>query len=367
MPMVSICGKLLLWASSCLVTAAGGSTSERETFAHVQSRPIVTGCLDSCGFEDTQCVTECQVCVEHHSCGVVTKCDVCEKQVLATRRAAIKSDVRAVDSGGKSLIHEGLRVKLLTAKMDRQDAQHALLFTRDQVITAQTTADYYTQQRSQKKDQLGAAREKKVGAKKKVHKWSKKNMERLERAKRRLHEAEQEEAEEQKKMKEAKAELRDAHLRVKKAKKDDADEKVLKKAELDEWTAQRRVEEEKQKVEDLKDSVVKRKREAKWVDRHLRQQVEGKQDDIESAAAELQQAEIHEKEALHALTQKREDYRQQIKRTEAAENRVERLEKEVDEHPLPEKATPDRRAAFRSMGLGSSVGLLPFLSLWIAL
>lgn len=364
--MVPIGLQLVLALSAiCTVT---GRISKKNDLLHMQSRPIVTGCLDNCGFEDTQCVTECQVCVEHHSCDVITNCKACEEQVLKTRRSALKADVRAVDSGGKSLIHEGLRVKYLNAQMDLEEEEHKLLLARDDVITAQTTADWSSQERSEKSHALRAARQKKVGAQESVHRWSKKNAERLERAKHRLREAEQEAQEEQEKLKAAKTLLRKAHQRVKKAKEEEADEEVLKKAEEQEWVAQRRVEEEKQKVEELQDAVAKRKKEAKWVDKHLKKRVEGKQDDIEVAAKDLKDAQKGEKQAFKLLREKREAYRLQIKRSEAAEDNVERLEKELDEHPLPGQKPPSesKRPALHSAALPSSVSLLALMSLWLA-
>lgn len=363
-PKLPIRGKLLL-ALNCLLSTAS-SISEHKV--NLERRPIVTGCLDACGYKDTQCVTECQVCVEHHSCSHVNKCKVCEKQVLSTRRAALRADVRAVDSGGKSLIHEGLRVKYLNARIALQDAQRHLLLTRDDVITAQTTATYSAQERSEKAKALQAARQKKVGAQKTVHRWSKKNAARLERAKRRLREAEQEALKKKKELKAAKAELQEAHARVKEAKEEEADEKDIQKAEKEEWKAQMRVEEESQKVEKLQEAVHKRKKEAKWVDKHLRQQVEGKQDDIEVAAENLEVASVQEKQSLKTLQNAREAYKMQIKRSEAAEERVDRLEKELEEHPLPgKKSPPERKPAFRSVAFCSAVGLLPLLSLWMVL
>jgi len=356
----------LLWALNFIVYAAALTTEQ----GVLQRRPIVTGCLDACGYKDTQCVTECQVCVEHHSCSVVSECKACEDQVLATRRAALRADVRAVDSGGKSLIHEGLRTKWLKARIDLQDAQRNLLLARDDVITAQTTATWSSQERSEKAEELRAAQEKKVGAQKTVHRWSKKNAAKLERAQRRLREAEQEAVEEQKKLKAAKAELRDAHIRVKEAKDEEADEKDIHKAEEEEWEAQRRVEEERQKVKELQDAVRKRKKEAKWVDKHLRKQVEGKQDDIEVAEASLEAAKVHEKQTLKTLQKAREAYRLQIKRSESAEDRVDRLESELEEHPLPGKHKPSERKpehAFRSVSFCRAVGLLPLFILWMLL
>lgn len=364
--MVPICGKLFL-AFSYICTAVG-STSEKEVSLHVQNRPIVTGCLDSCGYKNTQCVTECQVCVEAHSCGEIHTCKTCEKRVLAMQRAQKNSDPRSWDSGGKSLIHEGLRVKYLKAQQDLQDAQHNLMVAREGVITAQTSADYSSQERTEKTKELREAREKKAGAEKTVHRWSKKNAARLERAQRRLREAEQEAEEEYKKLKKLNAELRRAHRRVKKAKEEEADEKVLKKAEEEEWEARRRVEEEEQKVEDLENAVEKRKKEAKWVDKHLRKQVKGKQDDIEAAARELEEAEQREKKALQVLQNAKEAYVLEIKRSEEADDRVTRLEKQLEEHPLAgpsQKHFADQRASLRSMGLRSSVGLLFLLSCWI--
>lgn len=355
-----------------IIFTTASLTSGREVLLHTQSRPIVTGCLDACGYKDTQCVTECQVCVEHHSCGAVTNCEVCEKQVLATRRASLKADFRTTDSGGQSLIHEGLRVQYLTAQINLEDEQHKLFLARDEVITAQTTYDYSSKERSDKAHDLRAARKHKVGAQESVHRWSKKNAERLERAERRLQEAREEAVEEQKKLKEEKAELRKAHRRVKQIKQkvedEEEDQDALKKAKEEEWDAQRRVEEEKQKVEERQDAVTKRKKEAKWVDKHLKQRVEGKQDEVEVAADNLQDAENREKQAFKVLKEKREAYKLQIKRSEAAEDKVARLEKELEEHPLPGKhrALETTHAAVHSVAFSVTVGALPLLSLWLA-
>lgn len=377
--MVPFSRKLLL-ALSCVFTAVG-EASTRASLLHVQSKPIVTGCLDACGYKDTQCVTECQVCVEHRSCGTVNNCRICEKQVLQMRRHAIQADPRSTDSGGKSLIHEGLRVKYLKAQQDLQDTQHNLMVAREGVITAQTSAEYSTQELEKEEHELREARAKKLGAQETVHRWSKKNEARLERARRRLREAEQEAAEEQKKLRKANAELRRARRRVRKAKRDEADEEVIKKAEEEEWEAQRRVEQETKEVDDAKESVRKRKREAKWVDKHLRKQVEGKQNEVERAVDDLAAAEQREKKALQVLQYAREKYAKQIKRSEAAEDRVTRLEKELDDHPVAgpsQKQRHDQKLALHypahspthsstGSGVQSSVTVLSLLSLWIAL
>lgn len=311
-------------------------------------RPILTGCLQECGNKDTQCVTECQVCVEKSSCESLEKCKACQKEV----RKAMRSDARAphsmTDSGGESLLHDGIRQKVENARFDLKEQQEKLLAARGAVVAAQHTVEHMSGERQEKAHELRLARSKRSDAEERVLKWDKANDHKLSKAENRLRAAQAEASREEMKLREAKEELRQARARVKEVKEDIKDDdkddethaKKLKRAEDKEWKVRRRIEKLKDEVEEAEKEVKKRRKEAAWVNRQLRKDVDYTVGEIKDAERALQEARVRETVAQSDLTASAKAYKKEIARSQAAQDRVHRYEKDLQKHPLPESLEP---------------------------
>jgi len=116
----------------------------------VHRRPIITGCLEECGTEDQSCVTQCQVCVEQNNCeSLVQNCSPCLQEVSAARELFKAHGNVTVDSGGASLVHEGIRQHLNHARLKAIESWRVLRKARAGVMEAQRNTEWAQAERKQ--------------------------------------------------------------------------------------------------------------------------------------------------------------------------------------------------------------------------
>jgi len=124
-----------------------------------QRRPIITGCLEKCGFEDSACVTQCQVCVEQNMCQNLAKnCSVCVNEVNAALASFKAYANTTTDSGGASLVHEGIRQRLNHARLEAIDSFRELRRARRGVMHAQRQVEWAAAERKEEVRRLKKAR-----------------------------------------------------------------------------------------------------------------------------------------------------------------------------------------------------------------
>lgn len=117
-----------------------------------RQRLIVTGCLKECGPSEQSCVTQCQVCVEQHSCPSLGHrlCGSCLEEARAERRLYkdMIGDAKIVgDSGGAPLVHEGIRQDLYGVQLQSLTGHRTLRMARRDVLAAQRLQEWAVAQR----------------------------------------------------------------------------------------------------------------------------------------------------------------------------------------------------------------------------
>eukprot|EP00405_Crypthecodinium_cohnii_P025967 CAMPEP_0206484914 /NCGR_PEP_ID=MMETSP0324_2-20121206/40235_1 /ASSEMBLY_ACC=CAM_ASM_000836 /TAXON_ID=2866 /ORGANISM="Crypthecodinium cohnii, Strain Seligo" /LENGTH=377 /DNA_ID=CAMNT_0053963107 /DNA_START=446 /DNA_END=1579 /DNA_ORIENTATION=+ len=137
-----------------------------------ERRPIITGCLEECGPEDQACVTDCQVCVEQHVCISLhdDDCSSCMSEAHKARALA-KSKRLLVDSGGISLVHEGLRQKVVKSKMRVLEGHRALRRARRKVLDVQRLSEWAAAELDAEVKKLNESRGELDGYDVKANRW----------------------------------------------------------------------------------------------------------------------------------------------------------------------------------------------------
>jgi len=328
--------------TSVLITSrrveAAASTSATATDTAASSansalrRPIITGCLDECGVRDQACSTECQVCVEKERCkSLVVGCTVCLDGARASRKAASQEINMVADSGGKSLLREGIRMKLLSAMRQALHAHRYVRRARVGVLEAQRQAEWTAHERVDEGKRLTEAAAVLEEARGDVAQW------RLDTAKK-LKDLRKESAEHrvtkqmaEQDLEEAKERVRETGNELRTAKRNDSKaarhKAVAKNNDAKEDTGQLRhkVKAHERAAQRVDEFAEQKEEDANWFDRGLLKAVARARDSTEEAIANVRLARAAVRASKERLEEAKEKYLQAAAKSRRLDRKVEAL------------------------------------------
>lgn len=317
--------------------------------SHALRRPVLTHCLEECGYDQQACVTACEVCVERHRCKHIKRCDVCLEETQQMHRVAEKMDKNVIDSGGAPIVHFDLKQKLYAAELDFAEERRQLQTARDQVLMAQREAEWGTQESGAYEGRLKLAKVNLAEAKKRLLKYT------------RTHEKELAKSKHWKKLLKSKRELRQAQQELAAARKDlraqqtkqqqDKDRKArVNETEVQtgsdaahnkEWELQRKVEKLKQEVNREESKLAKKKRDAGWVHRELAEDVIKARKQVVDIQRRMDQSGQMEEMTQYKLKKAQERYLEAREKRAKYEKHIVELRAKLSKHPMyPDGATP---------------------------
>lgn len=332
-------------------------------------RPIITGCLEECGYNRQACVTECEVCVERSRCKALATCSACLNETRTQKLEYEKAEGLwygvPVDSGGASLRHDNIRQQLRSAELHLADVDRQARTARNDVLAAQREVEFGAEERSARGRELNASKARLREAKERQQKWdrlhekeiSHENLKELKLAERRLAQTEAD-------LEDAQEDLRKRQSQLQKVGgSNETAVRLVQQAEDHEWDLRRKVDELKQKVESLRKRLRQRKDDASWVSREL-------SEEVQQARLRVRRIEekLHDGEMLWRVTRQhlRNAQDEQLKANAAqaaAEKSADDLEESLEKHPMASRYRPTREPW---MAEGGCSGWRPSLALLAA-
>lgn len=313
-------------------------------------RPIITGCLAECGFQEQSCVTECQVCVEKNECDLLDdECKPCFEAVHATKAWNKRARGQTLDSGGAPLIHEGIRQEYVHLKLEALDSQRHLRTARAGVLKAQREAEWATEERKSTEQNMEMAKKVLKDAEDKVDKWKLQNANRLKamREKTKKQRGEEEAA---------RKELAKAKRRLKRAKWQLRNETLAAAEKESELKFRRLVQKRRKAVSDAEKALAKRQADADWLDRGLRKRVVKAREGVRDAREDLLTARAMERVSRERREDAKKAYVKAAEEAQSEEKAAAEMKGKLLENPVPTytpkfaRAAPERAAAHALSG-----------------
>lgn len=324
-------------------------------------RPILTGCLQECGYKHNVCITMCEACVEKHRCTALRgesktffdkkakKCDVCLKQTQKLRKWSQKSQANTIDSGGPPLLHDSYAQRLYAAEVDFADERRQLQKATDSVLEAQREVEWSAQERREERKRLDIAKVQLKAAQKKVGKWDakhrgemtvqemakSKHWRKVKQLKHQIRRAEAELEENEDELHEARRKRRFNHTDV-----DTLEEK--------EWEQRRKVEVLERDLKDELDQKAKDKADAGWVASELREDVEADWRRVHRRKNQVRLGKQLQEMAEHHLKMSQTKYLKADAVRMKKEKEISRLRTQLANHPLHDFEYPTEPPAPRS-------------------
>lgn len=336
--------------AASLATAAAESVNEevahrhrhrrhhrRHHHRHHSLRPIITGCLEHCGYEDQHCVTQCQVCAEAEECRSLSECDKCLREASVTVAHRKKADKTILDAGGVSLMRDGLLAEMTRARLEALDKKRQLKTARAGVLTAQREKEYATEERHNSAAALIAKREVLKKEREGIDRWKLQNEKKLKtmRAKARLERLERQRAE--RRLREAKKKYSKAREELRTA----SNETIADGEEV--WKAGQEVEKRQKAVEELEAELEKDTEDGEWLDRGLQQRVKRAQKDAKKTREELQEGRARERVARDNVQEAKDKYLAAVSSSQQADKAAQDAEKKLREAPTSAKEAKEQK------------------------
>jgi len=314
----------------------------------VDQRPIITGCLKECGYEEQACVTQCQVCIEQNECRILGQCDPCLKQAHDQMEQAKKLDSGILDLGGVAMMRDGLMAEMSSARLDALDRKRKLRSAREGVLKMQREAEWAAEERHLTAKNLVEARQSLKSERQEVTRWKLQNEKKLKamRAKAREHRQERQKAE--RKLAAAKRKEREAKRRLRIASDvnetqtgspspadegEDGDEEEV-------WRLAREVEDRQQAVQRAEGDVEKTSADGEWLDRGLQRRVKGSQSRARKSREELLVSRARERVSREHLDDAKKRYIAAVKASQFADKAAEDSEIRLRKAPVSPQSTP---------------------------
>lgn len=304
-------------------------------FLGKSQRPIITGCLQECGVADQTCVTSCEVCVEQNECkSLGDNCDECLSQARMSLKVAKfkKGDKHhyRIDSGGGSLVHDGLRNKLINAKLTAVNAKRQLLQARNNVLKAQRQAEWADEERSVQANKLHESKLALEDAESEVAQWKLHHEKKLKEMRVKRDKAREEAKDAEHALEETEEELEDAEKGM-----EDYDGEDEDKAEERVKKLEKMVDKEKQEVVQADDNLKEVGEDADWLDRGLREEVAQAERRVKDSIKDLRVARAVERQSRDQLEEAKVEYKKITQTSTVLETEVVGLESKIQENPLP--------------------------------
>jgi len=321
------------------VDAAEGAASRR---------PIITGCLKECGYEEQTCVTQCQVCTEQNECRILGKCDSCMNAARASRSNAKTIDGGILDAGGAAMMRDGLMNEMTRARLAALDRLRELRSFREGVLKAQREAEWAAEERHASAKRLGEDRQVLKGARLEVTRWKLQNEKKLKvmRAKAREQRQERQKADRKLTAEKRRYSQAEQRLRIAASNHSESDGNVSASEEDEQdggedevWRLAREVEERQQAVEKAERDVEKTSADGEWLDRGLRRRVKGAQKGARTSREELLEARARERVSRERLDDAKKRYVAAVTASQLAEKTAKDSEAKLREAPLSNAKT----------------------------
>jgi len=286
----------------------------------LQGLPVVTGCVEECGSQDQQCITDCHVCVERAHChNVQHNCTGCLDGVHAARSSAVKEDNYVDDSGGAPLAYQGLAEQLDLARHLQIRVNRRLRLVRQKVISATREVDYAGMEKREETNELKNA----TAALKQARK----------------NEDQQDLDSERRVLKHHRATARAAHERRRAEAESSKDlDPVARSEALD----------RQQEAEEAEEAAEKAEENAKWVDKQQHREREIVSDSVEQDLEDLKMARQLEKLSENSLEKSKDEYYHEAARKTRVDAKVRELEiktsPENNNRTLSEQSQSDEKA-----------------------
>lgn len=329
--------------------AVARSLSHEQELFGSERKPIITGCLATCGIWDQTCVTECQVCVEEHACKQVAKgCDVCLQELRKAKSLSRSTKSVITDSGGVSLARDGVRTRLERAQIQALDKARELRRARGRVLKAQREAEWAEEEWKASVAKLRQAKLSLRRAKDEAAKWDlqrAKNMQ-DEQGKVLQHQAEISRLERslqraEKNLHEARAELRAA--------KNDKDSSFarhrVRVLENEVWQLKRQLAAQQGASERAHDDLEKKQKDANWLDRGFHSETEAAGRQVKKVVYDVRAARAMARLSRKKLVDAKDHYRQAVTASQRAERAAVHLERIAKRIPANQFAPMDPKSA----------------------
>lgn len=300
-----------------------------------QRRPIITGCLAECGVEEQSCMTHCQVCVEEHGCRTVSGCGGCQLEARRMRQSVNSLDDLTGDSGGVPLWREGLRARLLRARLEALDATRQLRRKRSEVLQAQRQVEWTMEERQEETRRLREADSLLKKAQAEASQWSRRSEEKLNATQGEAEELGAEVMRTERQLNEARARLHQARKRLHGSGEQTSALRDLALARDVVRRLRLRVKDQYQEKKRAKHVLQENLRDAEWVEKGFRKEVQQAKEGLKAVAKELRI--VREMEALHRqqLEKAKARYRDAAVASQRSEGDATDLEMKLKKAPLP--------------------------------
>mmetsp|Transcript_86305 Transcript_86305/g.279456 ORF Transcript_86305/g.279456 Transcript_86305/m.279456 type:complete len:376 (+) Transcript_86305:143-1270(+) len=318
--------------------------AERDAVRAAESRPIITGCLLECGVRDQSCVTDCQVCVEEHGCPTVKSqgCEDCLHHAQEARRSISSGDDVMVDSGGASLLRDGVRNRLELARMKALDGKRLLYFARNTVLKAQRQAEWAIGEHSATVAGLRKMKGELKTKEEEAANWKLQSAEELNATR-------AEEAAQLAELEKREGQLTKAKRRLKRLRKQLLHEVMDGKRLREEvvaakavfWRRARRAKEEREKLQRLRDERQKTETNTKRVGKALSKELASTKQEVRKVLDRLRTTRAMDRLSREELDKAKQRYREAVAMSHRRDATVTRLRGELSKHPLPTFVPPE--------------------------
>lgn len=331
----SLAAALLLAGWRCLTPPIAAALSVK--LRGVQEGPLITGCLDECGGQDQNCVTECQVCVEENRCErLVSNCSICLREVHAARRRFKAAGNEVMDSGGVPLRHEGVRQRLQWARLQVLFAGRQLRRARIGVLQALRQVEWAREEIRADVVKVKQARRELEKKEEQVRKWEAESEQKLQQLRRREDRLKQDVIRTKRQLARARREAAEKRRALDEAKGQDA---IHSRAATSSERAVQRLE---WKLRMFRAHLYRARKERKaqeknagWLRRGMRREVRETTQEMKEKVQELKEARNSENKSRVALHLAKERYKRANDHSRNWTEEAAALKRELELHPLP--------------------------------
>lgn len=307
--------------------------------------PIITGCLAECGISDQACSTQCQVCVEKLECHKLEdeKCRGCRSEARKVRLSDSKRSNLGMDSGGTSLVHEGIRARLEVGRLESLRHKRLLRQLQGGILKFQRQAEWAAQERLNQRKKLHDAKLVLKQADGEVDGWELRSARNLKATRSHERELQTELLKTEAELDEAKKRLRVARLRLKRAKSSDERVRALKRleqAKLKARKVQRLAASRRRVLELVEEKLENEERDAKWLGRSSNKKRDAAKDAVDHAVTQLAAARGMERFSRERLEKAKLRYRKAAVTEEKINDEVTQLEADFKVTPLQQAPGP---------------------------
>jgi len=333
-------------------------------------KPIVTGCLEQCGVEETSCVTRCQVCVERHRCRSLHRCAPCHEEVKSVMIWKKIGHGLTMDNGSTSLLRDGMRLRLERAQFKAHAAHRKLGTARQLVLKAEREVEWAEHETKSKEALLREATIRKEDAKAQVVHWELRHARTLKKMRALAAEKRREIMKLEQQLSQAKKRHQKAKIRLRRAAnntidKDSGRNKYVASEEL-EWKLRKEVQENRRAVRKAEKEYDQKEKDASWFHRGVKEKVKRAEAIVKEFKENLIEARAMERLARRRLERVKDLYLKVAKASNKCDQDANTIKLNMAKYRLPRytpKVQPHKHSGSEKAGkaFASTFGVTVFL------